>query len=232
MDAHYYSFSRLNVKLAIFDFDGTLLQKDTLPCLAKEWLRQGRSRLRCYSVGAAVLPVWFAFKLRLISRENMKRLAFKRFNRLYIGLRRSEIMEFFRQAYPYLKVHFNPAVLEEIESARREGFHCVLVSGSYLEMLQIIGADLGIDTVLGAQLVYRDNVYDSHGDTRFVDGQAKRNMLLEAFSAQDIDWQSSRAYGDSLTDIYIMETVGDKIAVRPDPHLLDYADQNGWRIMA
>lgn len=220
------------MKLAIFDFDGTLLQKDTLPCLSKEWLRQGRSRLRCYSVWAWVMPVWLAFKLRLISRENMKGQAFKGFNRMYTGLRRAEIIEFFRQAYPYLKSQFNPAILEEIASAHRQGFHCVLVSGSYLELLQIIGADLGMDTVLGAQLAYCHDVYDPRGDTRFVDGQAKRHMLLEAFSAQRIDWQASRAYGDSLTDIYIMETVGEKIAVRPDPHLLDYAGQNGWRIMA
>ena len=220
------------MKLAIFDFDGTLLQKDTLPCLSIEWLRQGRSRLRCYSVWAQVLPVWFAFKLRLISREHMKGQAFKGFNRMYTGLGRADIIEFFRQAYPYLKSHFNPAVLEEIESTRRQGFHCVLVSGSYLELLQIIGADLAMDTVLGAQLAYRDNVYDPHGDTRFVDGQAKRKMLLDAFSDQDIDWLTSRAYGDSLTDIYIMETVGEKVAVRPDPHLLEYAGQNGWRIMA
>lgn len=220
------------MKLAIFDFDGTLLQKDTLPCLSKEWLRQGRSRLRCYSIWATVLPVLLAYKLKLISRENMKGLAFKHFNRLYTGMSRSEIEEFFRQSYPYLKTHFNPAVLEEIESARRQGYYCVLVSGSYLELLTIIGLDLGMDTVLGAQLAYRHNIYDHRGDTRFVDGQAKRSMLLETFSDQEIDWQASRAYGDSLTDIYIMETVGEKIAVRPDPHLLDYADQNGWRIMA
>ncbi len=220
------------MKLAVFDFDGTLLQKDTLPCLSKEWLRQGRSRLRCYSVGAVVLPVWLAFKLRLISREKMKGQAFRGFNRLYSGLRRADITEFFRQAYPYLKSQFNPAVLGEIESARRQGFHCVLVSGSYLELLQITGADLGMDTVLGAQLAYRNDLYDPHGDTRFVNGQAKRNMLLETFRNQDIDWPASRAYGDSLTDIYIMETVGEKIAVRPDPQLLDYAGQNGWRIMA
>ena len=220
------------MKLAIFDFDGTLLQKDTLPCLGKEWLRQGRSRLRYYSVWAAVLPAWLAFKLRLTSRENMKRQGFKSFNRMYTGLCRAEIIEFFRRAYPYVKSHFNPAVLEEIESARRQGFHCVLVSGSYLELLQIIGADLGMDTVLGAQLAYRNDIYDPHGNTRFVDGQAKRKMLLDAFRDQAIDWRTSRAYGDSLTDIYIMETVGEKIAVRPDPHLLDYADQNGWRIMA
>ncbi|MEQ8201050.1 MAG: HAD family hydrolase [Syntrophomonadaceae bacterium] len=220
------------MKLAIFDFDGTLLQKDTLPCLADEWMRQGRSRLRCWSVWAAVLPVVLAYKLKIISRENMKGRAFKGFNRLYTGLSRSEIAGFFRQAYPYIKKHFNPAVLEEIESARRQRFHCVLVSGSYLELLQIIGADLGIDTVLGARLAFSNDIYDPRGDTRFVDGRAKRCMLVEAFRDRDVDWQASRAYGDSLTDIFIMETVGEKIAVRPDPHLLDYAGQNGWRIMA
>lgn len=220
------------MKLAIFDFDGTLLQKDTLPCLAGAWLRQGRSRLRCGSVLVSVLPVVIAFKMKMVSRETMKAQAFKRFNRLYTGLSRAEIEEFFRQAYPDLKAHFNPAVLDEITSARQEGFHCVLVSGSYLELLQIIASDLGLEEVLGAQLVYdADEVFNPVRETPFVDGHTKRQMLLATFAGREVDWAGSRAYGDSLTDIFIMETVGDKIAVHPDPGLLDHALRHGWRIL-
>lgn len=220
------------MKLAIFDFDGTLMVKDTLPALAHAWVQQGRSRLRCWSVWAAVLPVVLGYKIRLLSRENMKGQAFKRFNRMYAGLSQVEIEEFFGQAYPYLKAHFNPDILEEITAAQREGFHCVLVSGSYLELLHIVGRDLGMDTVLGAQLLYNDeDIFDPRQETPFVDGQSKRRMLLETFADHDVDWEASRAYGDSLTDIYIMETAGEKIAVRPDPQLLDYARQKSWRIM-
>ena len=220
------------MKLAIFDFDGTLLVKDTLPALAHAWVQQGRSRLRCWSVWAAIFPVLLGYKIKLLSRENMKGQAFKRFNRLYTGLSRVEIEGFFGQTYPYLKAHFNPAILEEIRAARLEGFHCVLVSGSYLELLYMVGRDLGMDTVLGAQLLYNDkDIYDPCQETPFVDGRAKRRMLLETFADRDIDWEASRAYGDSLTDIYIMETTGEKVAVRPDPQLMDYARQKGWRIM-
>lgn len=220
------------MKLAIFDFDGTLLVRDTLPSLGNEWLRQQRSRTRYYGVLLAVAPVLLLYKLKMISRETMKGLAFSRFNRMYTGLTRPEIEDFFRQAYPFLKASFNEAVLAEISRARQEGFHSVLLSGSYLELLQITAQDLGMDTALGAQLAFKGDLYDPRGDTPFVDGQGKCRLLQEAFADHAIDWEASRAFGDSYTDIYIMEKVGERVAVNPDALLLAHAQQKGWRVLS
>lgn len=219
------------MKLAIFDFDGTLLTRDTLPSLGSEWIRQGRSFLKYALVWISVIPVLVSYKMKRISREAMKEQAFKSFNRIYRHMTRQEVVTFFRLAYPFLKKNFNPTILAEIRQAQLQGFHSILVSGSYIELLRIAADDLGINTVLGAQLAYKDEIYDSKGETPFVDGLCKRKMLLEAFLDQDVEWEASRAYGDSYTDVYIMEMVGDKIAVRPDPQLLPYAQQNGWRIL-
>lgn len=219
------------MKLAIFDFDGTLLEKDTLPCLGREWLRQQRSRTRYISVLISTLPILLMYKLKLISRETMKGRVFKRFNRLYTHLSRREIEDYFRQAYPFLKEIFNKDVLKEINLAQQQGFHCVLLSGSYIGLLQIIAEDLGIDTAIGAKLAFKGDIYDHKGITPFIDGKRKRQLLLDAFANEDIDWEASRAFGDSYTDIYIMETVGEKVAVNPDAHLMPYAQKNGWRVL-
>jgi phosphoserine phosphatase len=219
------------MKLAIFDFDGTLLDKDTLPCLGREWVRQQRPKTRYISVLLSSLPILLMYKIKLLSRETMKGLVFKRFNRLYTNLARQEIEDFFRQAYPLLKELFNKAVLEEIKLAQQQGFHCVLLSGSYTELLQIISQDLRIDTAIGAKLAYIGDVYNHKGNTPFIDGKSKLQLLLNAFANEDIDWEASRAFGDSYTDIYVMERVGEKVAVNPDAHLLSHAQDNGWRIL-
>lgn len=219
------------MKLAVFDFDGTLLIKDTLPSLGTEWIRQGHSRLRYASVWVSVIPVLFGYKINRISREAMKEQAFRCFNRIYNNMTRQEIEKFFRLAYPYLKKNFNHSVIAEIQLAQQQDFHCVLVSGSYIELLRIVAEDLGIDTSLGAQLAIQNDVYNDTGKTPFVDGLSKQRMLLEHFARCDVDWEASRAYGDSYTDIYIMEMVGEKIAVRPDAQLLAHAKKHNWKIL-
>lgn len=219
------------MKLAIFDFDGTLLTDDTLPALGREWLRQKRSRARYFRVLLSVAPVLLKYKAGLIGREVMKGQAFKRFNRIFTGMSRPAVEEFFRQAYPHLRELFNEVVLDEIRLAREQGFHCVLLSGAYIELLQLVSRDLGMDTVLGARLAFKDEVYDHRGETRFVDGAGKRSMLLEAFAGQSIDWGQSRAFGDSFADICIIETVGERVAVNPDLELLQHAQKNQWRIV-
>lgn len=219
------------MKLAIFDFDGTLLIEDTLPCLGREWLRQNRSRARYYKVLISVAPVLMQYKVGVISRETMKGRAFHRFNQIFSGMSRPDIEEFFRQAYPNLRKLFNGAVVDEIRLAREQGFHCVLLSGAYIELLQLVSRDLGMDTVLGARLEFKDEVYDHRGKTRFVDGAGKRSLLLEAFAGQSVDWEQSRAFGDSFADICIIETVGERVAVNPDLELLEHAQKNRWRIV-
>lgn len=219
------------MKLAIFDFDGTLLTNDTLPSLGREWLRQKRSPARYYKVLLSVVPVLIKYKAGLMSREAMKGQAFKRFNRIFTGMSRQEIEEFFQEAYPNLRELFNPTVLEEIRLAREQGFHCVLLSGAYIELLQLVSSDLGMDTALGARLAFKNNVFDQHGETRFVNGVGKRSILLEAFAGQSVDWEQSRAFGDSFADICIIETVGERVAVNPDLQLLEHAQKNQWRIV-
>jgi len=220
------------MKLAIFDFDGTLLTDDTLPCLGREWLRQKRSRSRYYMVLLSVAPVLIKYKAGLMSREAMKGQAFKRFNRIFTGMSRPAVEEFFRQAYPNLRRLFNKSVLDEIELAREQGFHCVLLSGAYLELLQLVSRDLGMETVLGARLAFKNGVFDHRGETRFVDGAGKRALLFEAFAGQSVDWEHSRAFGDSFADICIIETVGERVAVNPDLELLEHAQKNRWRIVS
>jgi HAD superfamily hydrolase (TIGR01490 family) len=219
------------MKLAIFDFDGTLLIKDTLPALGKEWNRQKRSRTHYIITLLSIAPVLLLYKAKFMPRESMKSLAFKRFNRLFNKMNRKEIEEFFLQAYPELCNMFNVIVLQEIKRAQEQGFHCVLLSGAYSDLLKIVARELGIDTVIGAELAYNDGVFDPKGDTPFIDGKSKRSLLLDAFSDEDIDWEASRAFGDSYGDVWVMELVGERVAVNPDPQLLAYAQKNSWQVI-
>lgn len=220
------------MKLAIFDFDGTLFTKDTLPFLAQEWLRQGQSRLRYLLIYVLVMPVVILYKLGLVSRARMKYQAMTKFQRIFAGLSQSQIEDFFQQTSPYLSRYYNHQVLAEIRQAQAQGFHLVLLSGAYSMLLEQVARELKLDTVIGAELYFRDGTIDYGREISFVDGVNKLNLLQEAFSGQEVDWSRSRSYGDSFDDLLALEIAGERVAVNPETRLLDYALDNDWRVLA
>ena len=220
------------MKLAIFDFDGTLFTKDTLPFLGQEWLRQGKSRFRYLLTYSSVMPALILYKLGLVSRAHMKYRVMTRFQRIFTGLSQSQIEDFFQQTSPYLSRCYNPRILAEIKQAQAEGFHLVLLSGAYSMLLQLVARDLKLDTVIGAELYFKDGKIDYHREISFVDGVNKLNLLKEVFAGQEVDWAGSRSYGDSFDDLLALEIAGERVAVNPENRLLDYALDNDWRVLA
>lgn len=219
------------MKLAIFDFDGTLFLKDTLPVLGREWIRQKRSRSRYILIYLSIMPLVLLYRAGLISREKMKYQAIKRFNRLFTKMSREEIKKFFAEAYPYMEKYFNSQIRKEVELSRSEGFHSVLLSGAYAELMKIVARELEIDTVLAAELSFRDGVFDHTGEIAFVDGESKLSLLQKAFVQEEVDWQASRSYADSYSDLAVMEIVGEPVAVNPDFQLYAHARKNAWRVI-
>ena len=67
--------------LAVFDFDGTLFPKDTLPFLLSQWRVQKRSKRRLYATYLSVGGMYVRYKLGLVgalSREQVRRSALQR----------------------------------------------------------------------------------------------------------------------------------------------------------
>lgn len=219
------------MKLAIFDFDGTLFTRDTLPSLGEQWMQQGRSRLRFLAVYVSIFPVLIAYKSGWIEREKMKYMALRNFQKIFRGMPRNEIQKFFQEAYPGIKKYFNPIVLEEIKLARKEGFHLVLLSGAYADLLQLVAEDLEIDTVIGAELHFRDEYIDYRREISFVDGVSKRHLLEKTFAGDMIDWGATRSFGDSYSDRPILEIAGEAVVVNPETMLLEHARAHNWRVI-
>ncbi len=219
------------MKLAIFDFDGTLFMRDTLPFLGEEWVRQGRPRLKYIITYLTIMPILMLYKMGKVSRARMKYQAMKKFQKMFSALSEKQVMEFFQQCYPALRRYYNPEVLVEIERAKSEGFHLVLLSGAYALLLNLVAEDLEIDTVIGAELYYEGGTIDYRREISFVDGENKLALLQAVFAGQEVEWELSRSYGDSYDDLLVLEIAGEAVAVNPEDKLLDYAQDNDWRVI-
>lgn len=218
-------------KLAIFDFDGTLLMKDTLPILALEWRRQHRSRLNYLLMYSAILPCMLGYKLRIVSRDSFRYLALTSFRQLFRRMTPAEIEAFFDNAYEGLQPYFNPLVLTAIHDSTSNGYKAVLVSGAYSQLLRSVAKNLGIDLYVGSEMTFREGVFDHRAQQGVIEGQLKLDMLLDGLRGEEIDWLGSRSYGNSFSDIPIMEVAGEPVAVNPDSRLREHALKHGWSIL-
>lgn len=218
-------------ELAIFDFDGTLFTGDTLPYIGKAWKKQTGHHFRYYLLYAKIAPVLILYKLKLITREKLKYLAVKNFQAIFRGMKKEETETLFATVFQQIRPLFNEKVIMEIHDAKKEGYHTVLLSGCYSGLLEVIAQDLGFDTVLGMNLSFRNNLFDEQAPLLFINGESKQKMLHTYFREDEINWQNSRSFADSITDLPILTPVGQPIAVNPEPRLFKVATDKNWRII-
>jgi len=224
------------MKLAIFDFDGTLFPQDTPPFLLSQWKRLKYSRFTYYKTFISCIPLFIKYKLNIItklSKQEMKILAFKKFNHIFKGMNEQQISDYFSVCCKEIKGLLNESVAGEIKKAQTEGFHTVLLSGAHYYLLQDIGEFLNFDTVIGTKMCFENNLFDPNKDTtEVVVGDMKLKKIYEHFGKDSVDWESSRSYADSYSDLDILQAVGHPVAVNPDARLKAIAAEKGWRIMS
>ena len=223
------------MKLAIFDFDGTLFSQEILPFFLSHWGKSKYSKVKYLKTYASLIPLYIKYKFGLksnMSREQMKITAMEKFNYIFDGMIESEIMEFFIDCSKVIKDHLNETIVFEVRKAQSEGYHTVLLSGTYYSFLKYIGEYVGFDTVIGTEIHFKNGIIDLTKKPKIISGVLKLEKTMEEFEGKSIDWDASEAYADSYSDLHILESVGEPVAVNPDDKLRSIAIKNSWRIIS
>lgn len=223
------------MKLAIYDFDGTIFEKETLPFIVKYWGANGYSKVRLIKFYGLALKLVASYKLKLNSsmdKEKFRAAAAKLFMILFEGMTKKEITQFFSNCTKEIVNHFNEEVIQSIHDKKAQGFHTVICSGANTLLLNEVGKHLPIDTIIGTELVFLDDqTYDFDAPLMIVTGTNKPKALLNIFHDMDVDWDNSYAYGDSYYDHDILNLTGNPIAVNPDAGLREIAMEKSWPII-
>ncbi len=219
------------MKLAIFDFNGTIFPKETLPFLLTQWYKQNYSRKRLFEVSLELLPLFVKYKLfsNTNDKEGMEVRAVRRFSNIFSGMNMEELSNFFTQAAENASGFYNKQVLKEVSHAKENGYHTVLLSGAFKLFVERVGSDLDIDTVIGSELIFNNGIFKEC--VNVISGSKKLGSLLEVFNKNQIDWSNSIAYADSYHDLQLLESVGNPVPVNPDDKLIKTAQKNNWRII-
>lgn len=219
------------MKVAIFDFDGTLFPNETFPLLMGHLKNHPLHFQKYRNFFLRLLPVYLAYKCKLYPEQKMKEYSMWSYIAAFGTSPKSEIDQFFSQIGESMSQNLSEPVLHRLEQHRREGYYTMLVSGAYEPLLHSVTKNVNFDCIIGSSIPYHDEKLSKTTSIKYIYGERKSDFINAHLSHTEVDWQNSFAYGDSYSDLNVLELVGNPVAVNPEPRLLEVANHKKWEII-
>ena len=165
----------------------------------------------------------------------LDRISRPRFNevfyRNYRGMRVAEVKALSTEMFEvYLRPKVFSAAMSQIQEHKEQGIAVVFVTGSLDFIVQPIADALAIDAVLAPQLGERDGNFTGKLTTAPLIGEEKAKAVKTYAEQHGISLEESYAYGDSQSDLPMLECVGNPVVVNPGKALREKAVTSGWEI--
>lgn len=212
-------------ELVIFDLDGTILDGQSQMHFLLFLLSERRITYFFY----VKLLIWFIlYKIGLVSDpKKPMEFAIKFLKGKSVLEVNSWISKFCETRISKLLYH---DVLNLIEEHRTRGREILIVSNAIEPIVERIAKMIKIEQFIGSKLETRDNCYTgeilkvNYGDNKVV--ETKKYADSKGFNLKDA-W----AYGDHLSDVSLLRSVGHPFAVNPTNALRKFALKEGWTIL-
>lgn len=212
---------------AFFDLDKTLMAGSSGMQFAKaaqerglisrtQILRWGRDHMRYRIKGATDDETGEILK---VARETLS------------GVPYTEISRMWPEVLAGILPRIYPEVLSEVHRHQDEGRLTYIVSAAGSDMVESLAQVLGMDGGIGTKYVVEAGAYTGALDGPFVYGRGKVVAIGNLGKEIELDLEGSWAYSDSVSDLPMMELVGNAVAVNPDAPLLEIARREGWSVM-
>lgn len=212
---------------AFFDLDKTLMAGSSGMQFAKaaqerglisrgQMFRWGRDHIRYRIKGATDDETGQILK---VARETLRGVSYKEISRMW------------PEVLAGILPRIYPEVLAEVHRHQDEGRATYIVSAAGSDMVESLAQVLGMDGGIGTSYVVENGVYTGALDGPFVYGRGKVIAIENLGKEIDFDLEGSWAYSDSVSDLPMMELVGNAVAVNPDEPLLEKARHEGWTVM-
>lgn len=219
------------MRVAIFDFDGTLYAEETFKLLMNHLKEHPIYKSRYKRFYRSIVPPYIANKLKLYPNSKMKERSMQLYLEAFEGRSKTEMNVYFEELKVIMQKDFNSQVLERLKQHQQDDIHILLVSGAYTQFLQRVTEGVSFNHIIGTDISYKENKVDTKTRVKHVNGTRKTESLLQALEGQEIDWENSFAYGDSYSDLPVLELVGNPVAVKPEEKLRSVAKARGWEII-
>jgi HAD superfamily hydrolase (TIGR01490 family) len=211
--------------IAFYDLDRTILTGNSATALVEESKSRGVMTSSQYR-HAVWLSLLYKMNLGDPNKMIMRMLSWLK------GLRESDIRQLCEDIYhASIKKTIRPEILESFEMHRSSGAALVLLSSATAPICEAINRHLQLDAIICTHLETLDGAFTGHTRGKLVYGTEKKHRLLSFCNENACDPQKAWYYGDSHADRYVMEAVGNPVAVSPDKGLKKIALRRNWPIL-
>ena len=123
------------------------------------------------------------------------------------------------------------STMEALRVHRQNGTEIVLLSGSSVEILSPLAADLNVQYLLATNLEISGSVFTGKILPPQTIGEGKAVALQRFLSEMKCSGAACHAYGDHISDLYMLESVGFPHVVSGDESLEKIAGERKWNIL-
>jgi len=192
-------------KIAVFDFDGTLIKQDSMILLFFKYFKP--FSLSGLIHGLRLLIDTIKFFLKLYSQKQYKQ---KFINSIIQSSKIKDIEKLGNDFSEYLLKKIYTDSIKTIRRFKKEGYELVLLSASpdfYLEKIKTI---LGFSSLIctktqyiNGKIILKENCF----------GENKIKLFLDEYQTQNINWKDSYCFSDSISDYNLLSYFGNSFAV-------------------
>jgi len=125
-----------------------------------------------------------------------------------------------------------PQMIDEVHAHQDAGRPAFIVSAAGNELVGLLAHVLGFEGGIGTRYeVTPDGVLTGKIEGPFVYGEGKVAAMRGFAEEHAIELEHSWAYSDAVSDLPMLRSVGNPVAVNPDAELRAVAEGEGWRVM-
>lgn len=212
---------------AYFDLDKTILATSTTLAMGAPMRRSGMISTWSLARGIiAQLPYLVAGADEAQSARLMNQLA-----QLSAGNSRHQLEGVVEEA---LHTAIEPAIYAEaldlVEMHHQAGQDVVVVSASLREMVEPVARLIGADRCAATEMEVDDAGLYTGKIAHSLLHNAKVEAIVQDAAEHHLNLEKSWAYSDSISDLPMLELVGQPMAVNPDRELREIAQERGWPV--
>ena len=212
---------------AFFDLDGTLIKGSANIPLAKAAFRAGfvsKTELCQDLINGLSFLVQGATDERSAEVRDRILQAVK-------GRQASELEALGEGLIGKLAADVQPASAALLAEHKAKGDARVIISASPTEIVSRLARELDLEFGVGTTAARRDGVYTGDLEGPFCYEQGKADIIAVMALENGWDLQDCAAYSDSISDLPMLEIVGNPGVINPDRELKALAQERGWPIV-
>jgi HAD superfamily hydrolase (TIGR01490 family) len=214
------------MEAAFFDLDKTIIARSGPLAFGRSFFREG-----LISRTSLLKSMWAQFVFHLMGADESK---MDRMREEAAKLTQGWEVEKVRQVVAeVLEEVISPLIyaeaLELMHDHRAAGRLVCIVSSSPVEIVEPLARMIRVDRWIATSPKIEDGKYTGELEY-YAYGPHKVEGIDRLAKELDIDLSGSFAYTDSVTDLPMLEHVGNPVVVNPDKELRKIAEERGWAI--